>query len=58
MNFPLFSADVQHHPVSSLAESEQQAALDEFIDSLLPDTMTPRDALDMIYKLKSLKEER
>ena len=55
---PLFSADVQQHPVSSSTQSDQQAALDEFIDSLLPDTMTPRDALDMIYKLKSLKEER
>ena len=54
---PLFSADVSHHPVSSSAKDEKQAALDDFIDNLLPDTMTPRDALDMIYQLKSLKDE-
>ena len=54
---PLFSADVEHHAVTALPSSPHHATIDEFIDNLLPDTMTPRDALDMIYALKALKDE-
>ena len=54
---PLFSADVSHHPASSVQADEKQAALNAFIETLLPDTMTPREALDMIYQLKSLTDE-
>ena len=54
---PLFSAEVDHHAVSTSHALENNNALNEFIDNLLPDTMTPRDALDMIYALKALKDE-
>ena len=54
---PLFSAEVEHHPVSAAIKTAHQNALDEFIDNMLPDTMTPREALDMIYAIKALKDE-
>jgi DNA mismatch repair protein MutS len=54
---PLFSADVDPHVFQSAGLTKEQEELYNFIDGLLPDTMTPRDALDVIYALKALKDK-
>ncbi len=53
---PLFSAEIEHSLQSTSAMNERHQALEAFIDELLPDTMTPKDALDMMYTLKALKD--
>lgn len=52
-DLPLFSADV---PQSTPSSSDHDALM-QFIDDLLPDTMTPKQALDAIYELRRLKNE-
>jgi DNA mismatch repair protein MutS len=54
---PLFSADVDPYVPQSAGLTKEQEELYDFIDRLLPDTMTPRDALDVIYALKALKDK-
>jgi len=50
---PLFSAQNRRQPnASPSAESEEMLA---FLDSLLPDTMTPLEALEALYALKKYR---
>ena len=52
---PLFSADLEPASrVSSDADSKLGAALDD----ILPDTMTPLEALEALYRLKALRDEK
>ena len=49
-DLPLFSADIEPASrVSSDADSKLGAALDD----ILPDTMTPLEALEALYRLKA-----
>jgi DNA mismatch repair protein MutS len=54
---PLFSADDDRHASQFPGLTAEQEELYGFIDHLLPDTMTPRDAMDAIYALKALKDK-
>ena len=47
-DLPLFSAPATQIPVPSNSE------LNDFMTEVQPDTLSPREALDLIYKLKSL----
>ncbi len=47
---PLFSAT----PVASIAMNKPSAA-DEFLADITPDDLSPREALDILYKLKKLE---
>ena len=50
-NLPLF--DTAPPPPANIKASQ----VDAFVDELLPDTMTPRAALEALYKLKALRDE-
>ena len=50
---PLFTPDPRPAPVSKNASK-----LDEAMESILPDTMTPLEALEALYRLKALKDGR
>lgn len=47
---PLFAAA----PVLSEPDPPERSGVEEMLDRLDPDQLTPREALDMLYKLKSL----
>ena len=49
-DLPLFSAEIRHEPKKPAGNS----ALDAAVDSLVPDEMTPREALETLYRLKGL----
>ena len=49
-DLPLFSAEIRREPKKPAANS----ALDEAVGSLVPDEMTPREALEALYRLKAL----
>mgnify|MGYP000574959961 FL=1 len=49
-DLPLFSAEIRHEPRKPADNSELDAA----VDSLIPDEMTPREALETLYRLKGL----
>lgn len=51
-DLPLFSADI---PAASSGSDEHKEMLD-FIDNLLPDGMTPKEALEAIYALRALRD--
>ena len=50
-DLPLFSATPAPVP-----QKAQESALDKRLTSVLPDELTPRQALDLIYELKSLSD--
>lgn len=52
-DLPLFSADV----ATPLAAAPQHEALLAHLDGLLPDTMTPMQALEAIYALRALRDK-
>ena len=52
-DLPLFSATPHHAAVSSLAPS----AVEEALSSLAPDDLTPREALETLYRLRALLAE-
>lgn len=54
-DLPLFAIDA---PAPAPASHGGNALLDEAIANLDPDTMTPKDALDALYRLKSLQDEQ
>jgi len=54
-DLPLFSAETNARPVAGKSE-EAEAAL-TYLDSLLPDTMTPLEALEALYALKKHRNE-
>ncbi len=47
-NLPLFSS---HTP-----DEKSQSGVDKEIESLNPDTLSPKEALDMLYKLKEISQ--
>ncbi|MCK5749381.1 MAG: DNA mismatch repair protein MutS, partial [Oricola sp.] len=49
-DLPLFSAEIRHEPRKPAGNNE----LDTAVDSLIPDEMTPREALETLYRLKGL----
>jgi len=53
-DLPLFQA-VAHQPAKSATEQEP-SPLEEAVAAIAPDELTPREALDLIYRLKDLAE--
>ena len=53
-DLPLFSADL---PVSASPPALEQPVV-EYLETLLPDTMTPRQALDAIYAMQNLLHKK
>ncbi|MEO1100395.1 MAG: DNA mismatch repair protein MutS, partial [Pseudomonadota bacterium] len=53
-SLPLFAATPIDAPEPS---AETSRAQDTLLDAVDPDELTPREALDLIYQLKSLKDE-
>ena len=49
-DLPLFSA-VQERPAATTGS--QPSKLQEMLDTIQPDELTPREALELLYKLKS-----
>ncbi len=54
-DLPLFQAA---RPAPAVAAPAGPSALEEALGQVLPDQMTPREALDFLYKLKDLLEDR
>ena len=54
-DLPLFS--VQNAPASSVSP-DADSKLGEALDDILPDTMTPLEALEALYRLKALRDEK
>ena len=52
-DLPLFSAELL-----SVSSQDGGDELVEFIDALMPDTMTPKDALEAIYALRGLRAQK
>ena len=52
-DLPLFAATPTIAPVPAHSQS---SALDERLDDILPDELTPKEALDLIYQLKALRQ--
>ena len=50
---PLFSAEIPQQPTAAV----DQPALD-FLKTLLPDTMTPKQALEAIYAMQDLLQQK
>ncbi|MCR8549551.1 DNA mismatch repair protein MutS [Salipiger sp. P9] len=55
-DLPLFSAAAQPAP-QPVAKASGPSPVEERLDALLPDEMTPRDALQALYELKTLLTE-
>lgn len=53
-NLPLFS---QQPPPVNPAVSNQKSALNEAIEAISPDQLSPREALEMLYSLKAIADE-
>ncbi|MFU8778298.1 MAG: DNA mismatch repair protein MutS, partial [Roseovarius sp.] len=53
-DLPLFAA----LPSTPTPSPPRDSALEKRIAAILPDTLTPREALDLIYELKALSHER
>ncbi len=53
-DLPLFSAARRAH---NPAPTARQSAAEELLREIRPDDLTPREALDLIYRLKSLVAE-
>ncbi len=54
-DLPLFSAARPHNPVASQAGP---SLAEERLSSILPDELTPREALDLIYELRQLLQNK
>ena len=54
-DLPLFTAA---RPLSAAASSGKTSAVQEALADILPDELTPRDALELIYKLKQIAVSR
>ena len=52
-DLPLFAATPTIAPEPAHSQS---SALDERLDDILPDELTPKEALDLIYQLKALRQ--
>lgn len=52
-DLPLFSSVIEDSKADQINEND--AKLREKVDAIEPDTLTPREALDLIYQLKDLK---
>ncbi len=62
-DLPLFSASLTASPILTAAPSEGAAApqmdvLGEALDALDPDELSPRDAMDALYRLKQLRRTK
>jgi DNA mismatch repair protein MutS len=51
-DLPLFAADVPKPPLST-----SPSAVDQEFAALNPDELTPRDALNLLYRLKGLSSD-
>lgn len=57
-NLPLFDYTSDHDSKSghqAITASVMPSAVLEALDAMLPDTLTPREAMDLLYELKSLR---
>ena len=51
-DLPLFQAARRHH--TPVAEPTRNSAAEALLHDIRPDELTPRDALDLLYRLKAL----
>ena len=44
----------QPQPTPEITEQKSQSPVEDFVESIQPDELSPRAALDLIYQLKNL----
>ena len=54
-NLPLFDYTSEHSNIGATAGAAIPSAVVDAVDAMLPDTLTPREAMELLYELKSLR---
>ena len=52
-DLPLFSNITQE----SVSVTKNSSKLEEYLSKIMPDNLSPKEALDIVYKLKALVDE-
>ncbi|MET0963179.1 MAG: DNA mismatch repair protein MutS [Noviherbaspirillum sp.] len=55
--FDLFAAPMRAEPEETVPAGQEPDQLAQALDEIEPDTMTPREALDALYRLKALAQQ-
>ena len=54
-NLPLFDYTSDSGNIGATAGAAIPSAVVDAVDAMLPDTLTPREAMELLYELKSLR---